>query len=285
MKKSIILFITFTLTNFITFAQNVNDINTVDSNFHLYILMGQSNMAGRGEISEEYKNESNPRVFMLDKNNQWVLAHHPLHFDKTVAGVGPGLAFAIKMANENLDIKIGIIPCAVGGTPIRTWQPGSYDSATKKYPYDDAIVRIKAAMKSGVIKGMLWHQGEADSKPEAAAIYIPQLKTLIERIRTITDNASLPVVAGELGRYKEQYQNINNELKKLPATVQSTAVASSEGLTDKGDGSHFNSSSAEKLGVRYAEQMQRLNSQLLSNKKKHKKNSSQPLYHRVANHT
>jgi hypothetical protein len=259
MKKSFVMLLSVVLINSTGFTQGSYNTNKIDSNFHLYILAGQSNMSGRGEITEEYKNESNPRVFMLDKNNQWVVAHHPLHFDKSVAGVGPGLAFAIKMANENPGIKIGLVPCAVGGTAIRVWQPGAYDSATKKHPYDDAVARIKEAMKSGVIKGMLWHQGEADSRPEAAAIYIPQLKTLIERIRTLTGNASLPVVAGELGRYRQQLQ-INAELKKLPSMVPNTAVASSEGLTDKGDGSHFSSPSAEKLGERYAEQMKRLES-------------------------
>lgn len=283
MKKWFVALLIVARFNTIGLAQPANNANKIDSRFHLYILMGQSNMAGRGEITEEYKNESHPNVFMLDKNNNWVPAHHPLHFDKSVAGVGPGLAFAIKMASENPGIHIGLIPCAVGGTPIRAWQPGAYDSATKKYPYDDAVVRIKAAMTSGVIKGMLWHQGEADSKPEAA-VYIPQLKTLIERIRTLTHDANLPVVAGELGRYREQFQTINAELKKLPSVVPNTAVASSEGLTDKGDGTHFSSPSAEKLGVRYAEQMQRLESQLLSNKKKTKKHSSQPLYHPVTNH-
>jgi len=234
MNKGMGLFVTFALANLMTFSQNVIDTNTVDQTFHLYVLMGQSNMAGRGVITEEYKNESNSRVFMLDKNNHWMPAHHPLHFDKSVAGVGPGLAFAIKMANENPGIKIGLIPCAVGGTSIRSWKPGGYDSATKKYPYDDAAARIKAAMKSGVIKGMLWHQGEGDSKPAAAVLYIPQLQTLIERIRALTYNATLPVVAGELGRYREQFQTINDELKKLPQTVPHTAVASSEDLVDKG---------------------------------------------------
>lgn len=237
------------------FAQNNLNTNNIDSNFHLYILMGQSNMAGRGEITEEYKNKNHPAVFMLNKNNEWVPAHHPLHFDKPVAGVGPGLSFAIKMATQNPGIKIGLIPCAVGGTSINSWKPGGYDSATKTHPYDDAEIRIKSAMKSGVIKGMLWHQGESDSKPEAANKYLPKLQTLIAQIRAMCNNKKLPVVAGELGRYKEQYQNINLQLTRLPSIVAFTAVASSEGLTDKGDSTHFNSASAETLGERFAEKM------------------------------
>jgi len=235
--------------------------------------MGQSNMAGRGEITEKYKDESHPRVFMLNRNNDWVSAHHPLHFDKPVAGVGPGLSFAIKIADQNPAIKVGLIPCAVGGTSINSWQPRGYDSATKTHPYDDALLRIKVAMKSGVIKGMLWHQGESDSNPQAANEYIPKLATLIQRVRSITNNPQLPVVAGELGRYKQQYKIINTQLNRLPSMVSFTAVASSEGLTDKGDSTHFNSPSAEILGERLAEKITHLQKSIPSDRK-HRKHKS-----------
>jgi len=61
--------------------------------FHLYILMGQSNMAGRGPLTEDLKQLQNNRVYVLDKNNKWKIAKHPLHFDKpTMAAAGPGLS-------------------------------------------------------------------------------------------------------------------------------------------------------------------------------------------------
>jgi hypothetical protein len=101
-------------------------------------------------------------------------------------------------------------------------------------------------------------QGEADSNPEKAKNYLIKLEDLINRIRTTANNPSLPFVAGELGRYKDQYRNINIELAKLPARVSNTAVASSEGFTDKGDGTHFDSTSAEKFGLRFAKEMKRL---------------------------
>src|SRR5438067_2462520 len=82
-----------------------------DPNFHLYILMGQSNMAGRGPITPQLKNDSNTRVLVLSKSGQWVIAKHPLHYDKPkAAAVGPGLAFGIKMAEAQPGIKIGLIP-------------------------------------------------------------------------------------------------------------------------------------------------------------------------------
>lgn len=133
-----------------------------DSNFHIYILMGQSNMAGRGEITKKYEKRGHERLLMLDKNNQWVQAKHPLHFDKPkVAGVGPGLSFGIAMAKKaRPGVRTGLVPCAVGGTSIDRWQPGAFDKVTGTYPWNDALLRIREAMKYGKIKGVLWHQGD-----------------------------------------------------------------------------------------------------------------------------
>lgn len=230
-----------------------------DNNFHLYLLAGQSNMAGRGEISGKYSEEGNSQVYMLNKNNEWVLAKHPLHFDKpSVAGVGPGLSFGIAMAKANPGVKIGLVPCAVGGTSINTWVPGGYDKATKTHPYDDAVKRISEAMKSGVFKGVIWHQGESDSSPEAAAAYYFKLAKLIERFRDLSKNQELHFVAAELGRFKEQYSAINSVLAEVPKMMNNTAIASSKGLEHKGDVTHFNSPSAEKLGKRFAKKMLKL---------------------------
>lgn len=228
----------------------------VDTNFHLYLLAGQSNMAGRGEISAKFAAEGAPSLLMLNKNNEWVQAKHPLHFDKPkVAGVGPGMAFGIAMAEGSKGVLIGLVPCAVGGSSIDLWKPGAYDSATKTHPYDDAIKRVAIAMKHGVFKGVIWHQGESDSDPKKAAVYLPKLITLIRSLREVTQDPGLPFVAGELGSYKEIYDNINRGLKGLPDAVPHTAVATSLGLIHKGDLTHFDSFSAETLGKRYAKEI------------------------------
>ena len=235
---------------------NSNERNINDSSYHLYLLIGQSNMAGRGVITTKYEKEEDPHVFMLNKENKWVPAKNPLHFDKpAIAGVGPGLSFGIAMEKKSHGNNIGLIPCAVGGTSISAWQPGAYDSATKTHPFDDMLVRLKESQNSGTLKGIIWLQGESDSNPAKAKKYLHQLVQLIKRIRTIAGNDELPFVAGELGRYKAQYQNINTVLKKLPEAISNAAVASSKGLKDKGDNTHFNSVSAEKMGKRMAKKM------------------------------
>ena len=227
-----------------------------DPGFHLYLLVGQSNMAGRGLVDAASK-EVHPRLMMLDQSNQWVPATDPLHFDKpAVAGVGPGLAFGLEMAGRSpKSVRIGLIPCAVGGSPIDAWQPGGYDKATDTHPYEEALTRARAAQQSGVIKGIIWHQGESDSSPEKAAAYLPKLIALVANLRRDLGDDRLPFVAGELGYYKEAYQRINAQLPLLPRQAAHTAVVSARGLSHKGDVTHFDAASARELGRRYAAAM------------------------------
>src|SRR5262245_33767010 len=69
--------------------------------FHLYLLIGQSNMAGRGTVEEQDK-RPHPRVLMFTKENTWAPAVDPLHFDKpAAAGVGLGSSFGRAMADAS----------------------------------------------------------------------------------------------------------------------------------------------------------------------------------------
>lgn len=210
-------------------------------------------MAGRGKITDEYKNVEYDRVKMLNQNMEWVPARHPVHFDKPkVAGVGPGLSFGAAIANAYPLDTIFLVPCAVGGTAISKWEPGAYDNNTKTHPYDDALIRIKEAMKKGSITGAIWLQGEADSRTSTAQVYLSKLAQLISNIRSETKNSKLPFLAGELGTYRKNYELINRELTQLPVTVPFTAVISSKGLIHKGDTTHFDSPSATEYGRRFA---------------------------------
>lgn len=257
--KYLLIFGIFFLTTSSAQTQTAQPATTVDSSFYIYLAMGQSNMAGRGEVTDTYAGMEPQRVYMMDKEQNWVQAHHPVHFDKpTVVGVGPSLSFGIQMAGSHKGQKIGLVPCAVGGTSIQTWKPGAYDKVTDTHPWDDAEARIREAMKSGVIKGVIWHQGESDSAPEKAAHYAADLSRLIDRIRDLVGNPQLPFVAGELGHYKEVYGNINRVLVEIPEMIPFTAVASARKLEPKEDGVHFDSPSADLLGRRMAKQMKKL---------------------------
>jgi len=227
----------------------------IDTNFHIYLLMGQSNMAGRGVLDEKSL-ATDKDILMLDKSGTWQIACDPVHFDKpAAAGVGPGISFA-KNLKGNSKVRIGLVPCALGGSPISVWKSGSIYLKTF-HPYDDAIARAKLAMQYGVIKGVIWHQGESDNDSLKASIYLDKLKILINSLRKDLEQPTLPFVAGEIGTFNK-VNWINRIINLLPKEVSNTAVVSSNGLTDKGDHLHFDSPSARILGERYAHAMRDL---------------------------
>jgi hypothetical protein len=224
---------------------------------HLFLLIGQSNMAGRGTV-EDQDRETHPRVIMLSKDGKWVPATDPMHFDKPIAGVGLGKSFGIQVAESNPEITVGLIPCAVGGSPIDSWRPGEFYPPTKSHPWDDALRRTKLAMESGTLKGILWHQGESDSTEELAPGYEAKLHDLIQRLRRELETSEVPFIVGQLGQFEDSPWDdarrlVDRAHQQLPRAVPHTAFVSSKGLRHKGDKVHFNSASLRELGRRYAE--------------------------------
>lgn len=225
-------------------------------NFHLFLLVGQSNMAGRGEVTPEDQRPDS-RVLMLNKEGRWVPAVDPMHFDKPSVGVGLGRTFGLEIAKATPGVTIGLIPCAVGGSPIETWEPGAFDEATKTHPWDDAMARARLALPAGTLKGILWHQGESDSTPERAGLYGERLHALIARFRAELAAPAVPFIAGQMGIFPDSPWSAEKTIvdrvhQDLPAQVKGTAFVSAAGLTDKGDKVHFDAASYRELGKRYA---------------------------------
>ncbi len=228
---------------------------------HLYLLIGQSNMAGRGVVEEQDK-QAHPRVLKFTKENTWAPATDPLHFDKpAIAGVGLGSSFGRAMAGANPNVTIGLIPSAVGGTPLSRWSKGGD-------LYQQALERAKLALKDGTLKGILWHQGEGDSGDEALAkSYGERLTKMVADLRADLGAGEVPFVAGKLGEFlkvenkdgKPSYWPlVNEQIAALPKLAPNCAVVESTGLKPKSDIVHFDTPSLREFGKRYAEAMQRL---------------------------
>lgn len=225
--------------------------------FRLFLLVGQSNMAGRGEVTAADR-VPHPRVLMWSKDGTWVPAVDPMHFDKLVAGVGLGRSFATTLAEADPSITIGLIPAAVGGSPIDAWTPGAFYEPTASHPWDDAARRARAALDAGTLDGILWHQGESDATAALAPAYEAKLHALIARWRAELRVPDVSFLAGQLGRFDGHpwdafRAQVDRAHRALPSTVARTAFVSAEGLTHNGDGVHFDADSYRTLGRRYAE--------------------------------
>lgn len=228
------------------------------SKLHLYLLVGQSNMAGRGTVEDEDR-VVHPRIITLTKEATWVPAVDPLHFDKpTVVGVGLGKSFAKVLAERDPNVTIGLIPCAVGGSPIDAWQPGVYYEPTQSHPWDDALARAKQAMQDGELKGILWHQGESDAKDVLAQAYAGKLHELIASFRDELVAPDVPFIVGQMGQFPEKpwdefHRIVDAAHRDLPQHIARTSFVSSEGLMHRGDKVHFDSAAYRELGRRYAD--------------------------------
>lgn len=222
----------------------------------LFVLAGQSNMAGRGDLAPADRTP-HPRVWMFDRAMTWRPAVEPMHFDKPIAAVGPGRAFGVAIAEADPSANIGLIPTAVGGSPITSWEPGVLYEETGAHPWDDAIRRVKAAMPQGEVRAILWHQGESDGNDAAAPLYEGRLRALIARFRAELGSPSLPFIIGQLGRFDGKpwtsgYQQVDAAHRRVAADTPGVAFVSSAGLADKGDQLHFSADAARELGRRYA---------------------------------
>jgi len=257
LKIQIILLLFFVLGNFLQAQSN---------DMYIVLLAGQSNMAGRGVIRPAIDTISYPNIFSLTRDSVWVRAKNPLHYDKPEAAVGMGISFAHELAHKlGGNVKIGLVPCAAGGTTIQQWLsnynfPVTGSSTGNYYLYDNLIKRAKKAAQSGTIIGLLWHQGESDAIDANYLTYPTNLKTFFQKVRTDLKNPNLAIVAGELGRFLvsnssyPRWDSINNTINSLKSTIPFYDVASSYGLVDQ-DGVHFTSASQVTLGIRYADSL------------------------------
>jgi len=228
----------------------------------LFLLMGQSNMKGRGEIPADQT--LNPRLIMMHlKNDQWYLAQHPLHLAGDPItfkgagneGVGPGLAFASAIAERDSKVMVGLIPCAVGGTRLDAWVKGA-----KHYENTVRRARLALGVKSSVpvvLKGALWLQGEFDTNPESQPTYQSRLARMIGDLRADLGAHDLPFIAATLGEFTDPVPSgkarINQDLLTLPAVCPQTACADARDLKEHiGDKGHYSAASANTIGARMA---------------------------------
>ncbi len=229
--------------------------------FQIFILAGQSNMAGRGAIDEEGRT-AKPRVYALNKESKWQPAVDPLHWDKPGAGVGIGKTFGEIIAAGDQSISVGLVPTACGGSPISTWMPGQHWAQTNSNPWDDCIARAKRAMQDGTLKAILWHQGESDATAKDAPLYEKRLEDLITRFRTELNAPDLPFIMGQLGRFPGKPWNEYTEMvhaaqQAVAKKMKNVRFVPIEGMTSK-DNLHYDTASQRTFAKGYAEAYRQL---------------------------
>ena len=235
-----------------------------------FLMIGQSNMAGRGDFGE-VPPIVNKQTFML-RNGRWQPLSEPVNPDRTVvypfkvgdvyahSGTCLATSFADAYARTYHE-DVGLIPCADGGTCIAQWQKG-------EVLFDHAVMQAKLAMRSSELIGIIWHQGESDAHlPEQADVYFDKLTAFFRDMREALGVGEIPIVLGELGEYlllppiNEKFPlvpKINQEIHRASNAIGNAGVASSSGLVCRVDHLHFNSPSLREFGRRYFDVYQTL---------------------------
>lgn len=217
----------------------------------IYLLLGQSNMAGRGDLTQ-YNRLSTDRVEKLDKADRWGAATEPIHYDKPSAGAGLGMSFA-RLVADATGAEIGLVPCAVGGSALNEWLPGAH-------LYVEAMRRAKIAQKEGEIKAILWHQGESDADiGKLEASYNERLAKMVAAMRAELglDAKKAPFVYGAIGefpvvQYYKGNKSLNAVMRKAVDAIPNAHWIEAADLTSNSDGIHFDTRSLRILGERYA---------------------------------
>jgi hypothetical protein len=218
-----------------------------------FLMLGQSNMAGRGFINE-VPPIYNERIKML-RNGRWQMMTEPINYDRPVAGISLAGSFADEWSRQNQENSIGLISCAEGGSSLDEW---SVDSVLFRH----AISQAKFAMQDSELSGILWHQGESDSYNGNYKTYYRKLFLIVEAIRRELNAPDIPVIIGGLGDFlgKEgfgkgctEYSLINQELEKFAFEQDNCYFVTASGLTSNPDGIHMDAISQRKFGLRYFE--------------------------------
>lgn len=218
---------------------------------HSFLMIGQSNMAGRGFL-QEVAPIHDTGIKML-RNGRWQVMSEPINYDRPFSGIGLAASFAQAWRQDHPDVEIGLIPCADGGSSLSDWEPGSA-------LFDHAVMQAKLAQRSSCIKGILWHQGETDTRIDRIADYSNKFADMIEKLRRELELSNVPVIVGGLGDFlpectlHDYFQNgpqMNKVLAQLPDNVPDCYFVSATGLTSNPDNLHFCSVSLRIFGLRY----------------------------------
>ena len=252
-----------------------------DPNFHIYLAFGQSNMEGQGPIeAQDSTVDSRFQVLWSADDGschqdvsegEWIDAVPPLSHCKG-AGLSPADYFGRTMVEKmDSNIRVGIVNVSVAGCSIQLFDKDDYLTYVDKKknvnwmiqrintyggnPYGRLIEMAKKAQEDGVIKGIIFHQGETDAGVSEWPSMVKKVYDNIIKDLGLGDD--IPFLAGEVLR-SGLSSGANQNISKLPRQSKNFYVISSEGFNqalDDGQNVHFTSQEYRDFGKRYAQKM------------------------------
>ena len=254
------------------------------SHYHVYLLGGQSNAVGRGDAAQLFTplNEAQTDVrFYWHRTQNATNTGHLAEDEWIDLAPGSGLggsepvypmefgsevSFGRAMADAKPTDHVAIIKyCHAGTTLGGDWSPTGEKYATFVSTVQAGLAALAAAMHTCELKGMLWMQGETDTKIAAfSTAYEANLVSLISRVRTdLFSGESLPFIIGTLsdsqftdiaipgtGSYK-----VRQAQEKVAAGDAKVGLVVTDGFSVRSDIIHFDHNAQIALGQGFAAEM------------------------------
>ena len=171
----------------------------------IYVIAGQSNSSGTGKGIVNDGPLLGVHLFANDE--RWKLAMHPLEdatntlhpvtITRIFHGHSPWLAFA-RTIFQKTGIPVGLVPTALGGSPISRWLVGE--------EADGGLFKNMADMlqkAGGKTAGILWYQGETEVMQGKVAEYPQKFARFAEAVRALAHDPELPIFTGQLNAFTD----------------------------------------------------------------------------------
>ncbi len=265
---------------------------------NVYILAGQSNMQGLGKLEELPPEEAAPvkGVWLWDGESFESLKPRTTPISKREGQFGPELFFARTMAAVTPDRQTYLIKYAAGGQPLdhgwkdqhwngdppgpgrKNFYPGTGpEDPNEGLRYTEMMARVTAGLAwldardlPYVITGIVWMQGEQDSKhPISAGRYAQNLKRLTTRVQADLHIGPVPFVYGQVLPHEPVAERFTNRdavrqsqanadhASGHPNAVSNAWMVSTDGLPVLKDAVHYTTAGQRTLGKRFARTMLR----------------------------
>ncbi len=211
----------------------------------IYLMAGQSNMMGLAHtynLPASYRSTP-PNVKFIYKGSARPLARGK--------HIGPEVSFAHAVAKAFPHDQHTIVKFAATGSHIREWFPG-------KTFYAGMLRQLKIFIpqEKPHIDAIIWMQGEGDAfNRKRATQYAHNLTYFIRVLRRELNAPLAPFIMGVIdpvGRDYPEVELVQDNQRKVSATVPNTYLVPAEGVSKIYDNIHFNALGQVEMGRRFA---------------------------------
>jgi len=185
-----------------------------------------------------------------------------------MAGLDPNISFTPAVEKEFGKENVVVIKDAMGGQPIRRWykkwKPAQGDEP-KAQPdlYERLMKKVSDAIEGQEIASVtfVWMQGERDAKEKHGEVYRESLKGVIDQIKGDLKRDDVNFVIGRISDFDMKdaryphWTMVRDEQVKLAESDKRGAWVDTDDLNNKGDKDdlHYTKDGYKTLGERFAE--------------------------------